>query len=462
MRKYWDDWSPPYHRDGDEPPDDGEDAFDYNHNQDSHAIENVRRWFDYYEQRPGTGTRVNAGGVNIGFSDSNTHHRGELNYRTSGDVDAVRLPKDNWYAHQMMWDTWVDIEKLAGHIIGHWNYNDSTIKDVYVVITADEVELFLNDKSLGKGEQSSRFLFNFTDVTWESGEIKAVGYAGNNDGEVLDSKSATGEPVGIRLAPHVSPAGFVANGADIALVDVEIVDEQDRRVPIPLNTIDFTLSGEATWRGGIAKGPANCILSKTLPVENGVNRVLIRSTTDPGEVTQKAESEGLKSTSITIDTKPSEKQDGLSTVMPGAKLTSNLSRGPTPSGESYTIKRKAVEVQDATAGCDKDNVSASCDDNEETEWTCDADADSDDVWIKYSWDAPVNVSQVVLKLPDFRNTEYPVEISVDDEVAFDGTTPKSLGYVTLDLNATVGESVTITMDKDDDIGIVKAEVYTPP
>lgn len=101
LRKYWDNYSPPYHKDGDGPLYDGEDASAYNRNQDSHAIEDVYRWFDYYEQRPGTGKRVNAGGVNIIFSDSNTHHRGAENYRRSGEVDAVRLPKDGWYAHQV-------------------------------------------------------------------------------------------------------------------------------------------------------------------------------------------------------------------------------------------------------------------------------------------------------------------------------------------------------------------------
>jgi beta-galactosidase len=72
LRKYWDDFSPPYHKDGDGPLYDGEDASEYNRNQDSHAIENVVRWYDYYEMRPGTGERVNAGGTNIIFSDSQT------------------------------------------------------------------------------------------------------------------------------------------------------------------------------------------------------------------------------------------------------------------------------------------------------------------------------------------------------------------------------------------------------
>ena len=76
----------------------------------------VTRWYDYYIQRPGTGTRVrNAGGVKIIFSDSNTQCRGVQNYRRSGAVDAVRLAKDCYYAQQVMWDGWVDVEDVRTH-----------------------------------------------------------------------------------------------------------------------------------------------------------------------------------------------------------------------------------------------------------------------------------------------------------------------------------------------------------
>jgi beta-galactosidase len=459
LRKYWDDYSPPYHLDGDGPLYNGDDASSYNRNQDSHAIEDVERWFDYYEQRPGTGTRVNAGGVNIIFSDSNTHHRGAENYRRSGEVDPVRLPKDGWYAHQVMWDNWVDIEKISGHIIGHWNYNATTTKDVFVVSTAERVELTLNDNSLGWGEQSSRFLYTFSNVTWKAGTLKAFGYSKGEEKVLLDKKKTSGAPSSIRLTSRAAPDGFVASGADIALVDVEVVDEDGQRVPFALNEIDFTLSGAATWRGCIAQGPDNYILSKTLPVENGINRVLLRSTTQAGKVILRAASEGLKSASITLTTKPISVDGGLSTFIPGKDLQPNLSRGPTPAGESYVVSRRAVEVLNVTAGSAKNNSTASIDDNEETTWR--SDSDQDTAWIEYSWDEPFNVSQLVMKLRSFRTERYPIKVSVDDTLVFEGTTPTSLGYLTLDLNATMGESLKVAMDENDDLGIVEAEIYTP-
>lgn len=74
----------------------GQDASIYNHNQDMFAVELVRRWYDYWRERPGTGRRVSSGGAKIIFSDTQTHRRGEENYRRSGVVDPLRIPKDGF------------------------------------------------------------------------------------------------------------------------------------------------------------------------------------------------------------------------------------------------------------------------------------------------------------------------------------------------------------------------------
>ena len=62
---------------------------------------------------------------------------------------------------------------------------------------------------------------------------------------------------------------------------------------VPAWLSDFSNRLMVEWGGGIAQGPDNFILSKTLPVENGVNRVIIRSTTKAGKVTFRATAEGL-------------------------------------------------------------------------------------------------------------------------------------------------------------------------
>lgn len=443
LRKYWDEFSPPFHKDGEGPLYKGDDASVYNRNQDSFAVEDVTRWFDYYEARPGTGRRVSSGGVNIVFSDSNTHHRGAENYRRSGEVDAVRLPKDGYFANQVMWDGWVDVEKPRTHIVGHWNYKTDVKKNVYVISSTEKVELFLNGKSLGFGEQSNRFLFTFKNVEWQPGELKAVGYDANGKKITEDTKKTAGEPFAIRLTPHTSPNGFLANGADIALVDVEVVDKDGNRNPIALNQINFELSGEAEWRGGIAQGPDNYILSKLLPVENGVNRVILRSTTNAGKIVLKATAENLKPAEIVLNSKPFAESNGLSLVIPSENLPVNLSRGATPLGESYKMIRQTITIANVTAGSNSDKAKNSFDDDETTDWSSDGKAENG--WIKYDLSNTANVNQVVLKLVGWRTQSYPIQISVDDKVVFTGNSPRSLGYVTFTFPPTPGKSVKIQL-----------------
>ena len=444
LRKYWDEHSPPYHKDGEGPLHNGQDASAYNRNQDSHAVENVVRWYDYWRERPGTGERVSSGGVNIVFSDSNTHHRGAENYRRSGEVDAVRLPKDGYFAHQVMWDGWVDVERPRAHVVGHWNYRPGTRKNVYVISSAEKVELFLNGKSLGFGEQSSRFLYTFRNVEWQPGTLTAVGTDSEGRKVAEASKKTAGRPAAVRLTARTGPRGLRADGADVALADVEVVDAEGNRCPVALDTINFSLEGPAEWRGGIAQGPDNFILSQTLPVENGVNRVIIRSTTKAGKVVLRANAEGLKPASVEIVSRPAAAAaDGLSREMPGEGLPAYLGRGPTPAGQSFVSTRSPVKVARAEAGAHAEKASASFDDNEMTEWASDGKLANG--WVRYDFEREAAVGQVTLKLKGWRTQSYPVRILVGDRVVFEGSTPRSLGYVTLAFPPAVGRSLKIEL-----------------
>lgn len=450
LRLYWDEYSPPFHKEGT-----GgtyahnvngskvKDASSYNHNQDAHAIENVVRWFDYYECRPGTGERVSSGGVNIIFSDTNTHFRGAENYRRSGETDPMRIPKDGFFAHQVMWDGWVDIEKHRTHILGHWNYTKTVVKDMYVVSSGAQVELFVNGVSKGFGERSYEFLFTFKDIPWESGEIKAISY--DAQGKVLseDVNTTAGAPHAIKLTQYTSPAGFLANGADLAMVQVEVVDKNGQRCPVDNSMIEFSLKGDATYLGGIAKGPNNFILSEKLPVELGVNRVLIRSGLKAGDISLTAKSKGLKTAKLTLQTVPFESQNGLSAHLPGAGLPSNLSRGETPNTPSYNVKRVNAFIRSAKAGAHQETVYFSFDDNELTEWTNDGMVKNG--WIEYQLAKPSVVNQCVIKLTGWRTKQYPIRILADGEEVYRGLTSQSLGYITLDLKPVRAQHIRIEL-----------------
>jgi hypothetical protein len=445
LRKYWDDWSPPFHKDGDGPRYKGESASTYNRNQDSFAIEDVVRWYDYWEARPGTGRRVSAGGLNIIFSDSNTHKRGAESYRRSGEVDPMRIPKDAYFAHRTMWNGWVDVQEHGLHIIGHWNYPAETRKPVYVVSTADQVELFLNGESFGKGEQSCRFLFTFPEVTWKPGTLRAVGY--DLDGKQLcaDARVTAGPAAGLRLTHWQSPNGTRADGADLVLVQVEVVDAEVRGCPTAMNIINFELEGPAEWRGGIAQGREdNYILSTSLPVECGNNRILIRTTTKTGKIRLTARADGISSASLEFDSKPVSAIAGLSLDKPWDGLPSYLELGPTPPGPSYSPTRHPIEILSTSAGSNVEDAARSLDDDELTGWS--SGINRGNAWISYHLEEAQLVNEVCLKLGSWRTASYPLCVLVDGRSVWAGRTPRSLGYVTISFEPERGKSVTIALD----------------
>ena len=452
LRKYWDEYSYPFHKEGDGPLYKGQPASDYNHNQDMLAVEMVRRWYDYWRERPGTGLRVSSGGTKIIFSDSNTHYRGEENYRRSGVTDAMRIPKDAFYAHQVMWNGWVDTDRYQTYIIGHWNYPENTIKPVYVVSNAEQVELFLNGKSLGKGKRDYHFLFTFDKVAYQPGKLEAVSYDMQGKEMSRYAIETAGESARLLLTSIQNPEGFHADGADMALLQFEVVDEEGRRCPLDNRMVSFTLEGEAEWRGGLAQGPDNYILSKALPVECGVNRALIRSTAKAGKVTVTARAEGLPETQLILETIPVEVENGLSEYLPQYTLKGNLDKGETPSAPSYTDTKRDVAIVSAKAGANEDEAGASYDDNELSEWANDGQLAT--AWITYTLAREAQIDDICVKLNGWRSRSYPLEVYAGNQLIWSGNTEKSLGYIHLETDKPVrSNQITIrlkgsTSDKD--------------
>ena len=461
LRKYWDEYSYPFHKEGDGPLYRGKPATDYNHNMDQFAVEMVRRWYDYWLERPGTGTRVSSGGVKIVFSDTNTHHRGESNYRMSGVTDAMRIPKDAFFAHQVMWSGWVDDEKEQTYIVGHWNYdwnkdegNSKLITQnskltKYVVSTADEVELFLNGKSLGKGQRSYHYLHTFEGIPYEPGTLTAVGYT-NGVKTSEYTLETTGKPHHLKLTAIENPEGMKADGADMALLQVEVVDEKGRRCPLDDRMIQFSLSGEGQWIGGIGtrnnkethqtdstkrdglldssdtkNTSDNYVGSTLLPVECGVNRVLVRSTTNAGTLRLTASAEGMEPATIELSTSAVD----AASYLPAMTLKGSLDRGETPLAPSYTEKVRGIEIKSAKAGYDSEKALLSCDDNELSEWRNDGRLST--AWITYKLAEKAVLSDICMKLTGWRLRSYPIEIYAGKQLIWSGETPRSLGYIHL-------------------------------
>lgn len=444
LRKYWDEYSYPFHKEGDGPLYKGKPATDYNRNQDELAITMIARWYDYWRERPGTGNRVSSGGTKIIFSDTNTHYRGAENYRRSGVTDAMRIEKDAFYAHQVMWNGWVDTEEDQTYIIGHWNYPENTVKPIHVVSTGEEVELFLNGKSLGKGKRQYNFLFTFDNVTFKPGKLEAVSY--NQTGKEISRYviHTAGEPAKLKLTAIQNPEGFHADGADMALIQVEVVDKDGKRCPLDNRTVQFTLSGQAEWRGGIAQGENNHILDTKLPVECGINRALIRSTTTAGKATLTAQAKGLPAATLTLETVPVKVTEGLSTYLPQETLKGQLNRGETPSTPSYQDSKKGVHIVSAKAGSNNSDAEKSYDDIELTEWKNDGKLST--AWITYTLEREAEIDDICIKLQGWRSRSYPLEVYAGNTLIWNGNTDKSLGYIHLNVEKPVrANTITIRL-----------------
>ena len=325
-RRFWDDFSPPYYGFKKGPND------TWNYNSETFAVAQVKRYWNYYSNRISNTDPAHAkyaAYASIYFTDENADGRQDSSEvsRVSGKTDAVRLPKEAYFAEQVMQNEKPDI-----HIIGHWSYpatqpdGSKTVKTIDVVANnVDSVELFVNGVSKGKlTTPDSGYLYAFPNIAFEPGTIKAVGYKGTAAVATYELTTA-GPPAAIKLTLHTAPGGVRADGEDIALIDVEVVDAKGVRCPTDDARIDFNWSsvgrtvsatGPAVWRGGYNSGKINSTNNLYLNTEDGINRVAMRSTLVPGTVRLTATRAGLQPATVSFDTKPVTITDGLSEEEP--------------------------------------------------------------------------------------------------------------------------------------------------
>ena len=309
-RRFWDDDSPPYFGFKKGPND------TWQLTSESFALGSIKRYWAYWQNRisnPDPAHSKWSGYASIYFSDSDADGRQDSSEvcRVSGKVDAVRLPKEIYFAHRVMQNEQPDI-----HILGHWSYPTGpdarkTVKTVYVVSNTQTVELFVNGKSAGVNSQPDNgYAFAFPNVEFAPGSLKAVG---RNDGKPVAQEELTtaGPPARIKLTPIVGPRGLQADGEDVALIDVEVVDAKGQRCPTDDARVDFAVAGPAVWRGGYNSGKIDSTNNLYLNTEDGINRVSVRSTLSPGMITVSASRPGLQSAQIKIVAKPVKIVDGL-------------------------------------------------------------------------------------------------------------------------------------------------------
>jgi beta-galactosidase len=154
-----------------------------------------------------------------------------------GIMDMCGFPKNIYYYYQSWWT-----DKDVLHISPHWNWRDKIGQpiDVWVNTNAKNVELFLNGKSLGKKEMPRNGHLQWS-VKYEVGTLEAVAY--KKDKRLTTKVETTNAPVKIVLTPDKTT--ILADGQDVSIFNVSVVDKEGREVPDADNLIRFSIKGHA-------------------------------------------------------------------------------------------------------------------------------------------------------------------------------------------------------------------------
>jgi beta-galactosidase len=168
-----------------------------------------------------------------------------------GVLDLCGFPKDITFDYLKAW--WTDEPVLM--LSPHWNWKGREGKNIQVraFSNCDEVELFLNDKSLGKKPMPANSHLEWQ-VPYSPGELSARGYKGGKEA-AFALQETTGDPVSVVLMPDRST--IQADGEDVSVVTVRVLDKQGRPVPTAGNQVRFSLEGPGHIIG-VGNGDPSC------------------------------------------------------------------------------------------------------------------------------------------------------------------------------------------------------------
>ena len=209
-----------------------------------------------------------------------------------GIMDVCGFPKNIYYYYQSWW---TDNDVL--HVSPHWNWPDKIGKsiDVWVNTNADDVELFLNGKSLGKKVMPRNSHLQW-EVNYEPGILEAVAF---KKGKKITTKVETTGPA-TKVILSSDKTILLADGKDAAVVNISFEDEQGRAVPDANNLIEFELSGNAKIIGVGNGDPSSHEPDKChdgawkRSAFNGKCQIIIQSGKSNGAIKLVAKSSGLQ------------------------------------------------------------------------------------------------------------------------------------------------------------------------
>lgn len=213
---------------------------------------------------------------------------------------------------------WNGINVSAGKLSENWNREVGEQVSLYTYTNGDEVELFLNGKSLGVKKNSNdpklRARIKWDNIAYAPGTLVAVA---KKNGKVVARHQieTTGEAVALKLVPDAE--NWHADGKDLMHVRVYAVDKKGRRV---LNVKDakafdkltFTVKGDANIvavdNGNIASdelhiGKTQLVKTIQRNLFQGSALVILRAGDKPGKIELSVAGEKIKAKKLVLNTK---------------------------------------------------------------------------------------------------------------------------------------------------------------
>lgn len=201
---------------------------------------------------------------------------------------------------------WNDVKVGTKSMSEHWNRKPGSTLTIYTYTNADEVEILVNGKSVGKqandkGDPKKRDRIEWDGIRYEPGYIEAVALNGGKP-VARHRIETTTDPVA--LVAEADNLHWKADGMDLQHVRVMAVDKKGRQVHGANQLLSFEVEGPAEIVGVINGNLSSDELTvgSTRSLHSGVATVILRSRQAPGEVKLTVTADGLKKAKLKLDT----------------------------------------------------------------------------------------------------------------------------------------------------------------
>ena len=202
---------------------------------------------------------------------------------------------------------WNGVQTGNDGMSDHWCRQPGTELTLVTYTNADEVELRLNGKSLGrkqnpKGDSKKRNQIKWEGITYADGKLEAIAY---NSGKAVARHQieTTGKAVSLRVTPEDSE--WRADGTDLMHLRIEAVDNKGRRVSMAQDELKFEIEGDASIvavsNGDINSDELNVTDHRRL--WNGSALVILRAGKTASKVTLKSSADGYKTVKTLLTTR---------------------------------------------------------------------------------------------------------------------------------------------------------------